>query len=297
MPAKEFICPNGERVPIGECLAKCPQGERCMFLPTLRAIAEGLDRGLTEPTVTELLAGTRETYLKKTTDYAVSPMDQVFALHGSSMHAMQENHSEGNMLTEVRLYDGKMSGQFDIYGTVLDETSNVLGDYKVTSSYKAMKALGYYTTSEPTGEYYKSGAKKGQEKYKKVWHTDGERDIEDWTIQLNYYRIQLERRGFKVDRMEIQMLIRDFSTRMASERNITKPVYVISIPKIRDDIIEDYLGDKLKKLNLAIKSNTIPEHCDAKENWEGRKCLGYCSVVDKCDFGCMLKRQEERKAA
>ena len=97
--------------------------------------------------------------------------------------------------------------------------------------------------------------------------------------------------------MEIQMLIRDFSTRMASERNITKPVYVISIPKIRDDIIEDYLGDKLKKLNLAIKSNTIPEHCDAKENWEGRKCLGYCSVVDKCDFGCMLKRQEERKAA
>ena len=91
MPAKEFICPNGDKVSIGECLAKCPQGERCMFLPTLRAIAEGLDRGLTEPTVTELLAGTRETYLKKTTDYAVSPMDQVFALHGSSMHAMQEN--------------------------------------------------------------------------------------------------------------------------------------------------------------------------------------------------------------
>ena len=73
MPATKFICPNGERVPIKECLASCKQKERCMFLPTLRAVAESLDRGIKEATVTELITGVRETYLKKTTAYAVDP--------------------------------------------------------------------------------------------------------------------------------------------------------------------------------------------------------------------------------
>lgn len=65
MPAIQFICPDGNRVPILQCLQSCPQGERCMFLPTLRAIAKSLHRDITEPTVTELIAGVRETYLKK----------------------------------------------------------------------------------------------------------------------------------------------------------------------------------------------------------------------------------------
>ena len=57
MPATQFICPDGNRVPILQCLQFCPQGERCMFLPTLRAIAKSLHRDITEPTVTELIAG------------------------------------------------------------------------------------------------------------------------------------------------------------------------------------------------------------------------------------------------
>ena len=65
MPATKFICPNGDRVPIRECLASCKQTERCMFLPTLRAVAESLDRGIKEATVTELIAGVRETYLRR----------------------------------------------------------------------------------------------------------------------------------------------------------------------------------------------------------------------------------------
>jgi len=297
MPAKEFICPDGSKVPIAKCLEECHHGERCMLLPILRSIAEGLNRGLIEPTVTELLAGTRETFLKKTTDYAVDPMAQVFSLHGRSIHEIQENHSEGNMLTEIRLYDGKMSGQFDVFGTVLDKKSNVLADYKVTSSYKAMRALGYYSTSEPTGEYYKSGAKKGQEKLRKVWHTDGEKDIEEWTIQLNYYRIQLEKRGFKVDKMVIQMLIRDYSTLLASTRNITKPVYLLEIPRLPNDVVESYLNDKLKKLNIAIRTNSLPEHCSDKESWEGRKCIGYCDVVEQCPYGMGLKSGNAKAVA
>ena len=295
MPAKEFICPNGNRVAIKSCLENCEH--RCMFLPTLRAIASSADRGLKEPTVTELLAGTRETYLKKTTDYAVAPMDQIFALHGTGLHSVNEKNSEGEMLTEVRLYDGRMSGQFDVYGSILDQKTKVLGDYKVTSSYKAMKALGFYKVKVPTGEFYKTGIHKGQPKYKNEWHTDGVKDILDWAIQLNFYRMQLEKNGFTVDKMQIQILVRDFSTRIATERNITKPVYIIPIHKISNIWIERFLSEKLKRLKNAIATKTIPEHCTAKENWYGRKCTGYCSVVDQCDFGTMLKRQEENKAA
>ena len=65
MPAKRFICPNGDEINMYECLLRCPQGTRCMFLPTLRAVATSLERNLTKPSVTELLSGTRELYLKK----------------------------------------------------------------------------------------------------------------------------------------------------------------------------------------------------------------------------------------
>ena len=75
MPATTFICPDRQYVPISQCLMQCPHGKRCMFLPTLRAIAKSLNRKIKEPTVTELLAGVRETYLTRTTEYAVNPQD------------------------------------------------------------------------------------------------------------------------------------------------------------------------------------------------------------------------------
>ena len=78
MPATKFICPSGERVRIVECLRSCPNKQRCMFLPTLRAVAKSLDRNIAEPTVTELISGVRETYLKKTSAYAVEPSSVLY---------------------------------------------------------------------------------------------------------------------------------------------------------------------------------------------------------------------------
>ena len=71
MPATRFICPSGHEVNINQCLKKCIHTQRCMFLPTLRAVANSLNRKLQNATVTELLAGTMETFLKKTANYAV----------------------------------------------------------------------------------------------------------------------------------------------------------------------------------------------------------------------------------
>ena len=80
MPATKFICPDGNRIDIVDCLRSCPNQQRCMFLPTLRVVAKSLDRKISEPTVTELIAGVRETYLKETSAYVVDPVSVLYAL-------------------------------------------------------------------------------------------------------------------------------------------------------------------------------------------------------------------------
>lgn len=297
MGATEFKCPNGNKVKIKTCLANCHSNQRCMFLPTLRAVADSLDRKIDEPTVTELLCGTRETYLKKTTDYAVDPVQQLYAIHGSAVHTINEGFTDGNMLSEERLADDITSGKFDLYGQIISLNDKTLADLKVTSSFKLMRALGFYKVDVPTGEVYKSGLKKGRPKIKKEWRTDGVRHILDWAIQLNYYRILLEQRGFEVKEMKIQAFCRDFSLRIAAERNITSPLYIININKISDHWIKLYMETKAKRLKKALVSKTLPPVCSAKERWDDRKCLDYCAVAEYCPHALALKQNNETDKA
>lgn len=288
MPATQFICPDGANISIPQCLRHCRQHSRCMFLPTLRAIARAADRKLPRPSVTELLSGTRETYLRRTAAYAIDPMQQVFALHGTAMHALQEEYTYGEVLSEERLFDSITSGQFDLYGKILDDRTLILGDYKVTSSYKLMKALGYYRLDVPTGEVYRSGLKKGQPRYRKAWRADGVRAIFEWAVQLNYYRMLLEAQGFRVERMEIQAMCRDYGLRIAAERNITRPIYLIPIPRISDRWLRRYMDAKASRLQTALTTHTLPPPCRARERWNDRKCLGYCPVASLCPHGAAL---------
>ena len=297
MGATEFICPSGNRVQIKTCLKRCTSGQRCMFLPTLRAVAKSLDRNIKEPTVTELLCGTRETYLKKTTDYAVDPVQQLYAIHGSAVHTINEGFTDGNMLSEERLADDVTSGKFDLYGQIIDFNDKTLGDFKVTSSYKLMRALGYYKVGVPTGEVYKTGLKKGQPKTKKEWRTDGVRHVLDWAIQLNYYRILLEQRGFEVKDMKIQAFVRDFNLRIAAERNITSPLYIININKISDHWVKLYMETKARRLKEALETKTLPPVCSPKERWNDRKCLDYCTVAGHCSYAQALKQNSEATKA
>ena len=81
MPATQFICPKTKKaVKIAECLKECGAKQRCMFLPTLRSVAESLNRKLDKPSVTELIAGTRETYLKKTQPYGVLSQNDIILI-------------------------------------------------------------------------------------------------------------------------------------------------------------------------------------------------------------------------
>ena len=260
-----------------------------MFLPTLRAVAASLNRNIKQPTVTELLAGTMETFLRRTTDYVVDPIKQLYALHGTAVHTINENHIDKTMLSEQRLSDDITSGKFDLFGKILDK-ENTLGDYKITSSYKLMKALGYYKVDVPTDEIYKTGSKKGQPKTRKEWRTDGVKHLLDWAVQLNYYRILLEERGYTVSRMEIQAMCRDFNLRMAAERNITSPIYLIHINKISDHWVKLYMKTKAKRLQKALKTGKTPHICSGKERWQDRKCKDYCAVAESCPYGRQFKQ-------
>ena len=293
MPATKFNCPDGQIVLIKECLRECPKGKRCMFLPTLRAVANSLDRNFSEPTVTELIAGTRETYLKKTSAYAVDPASVLFALHGQALHSINEVNTQGAILSEERLKDDITSGQFDLFGKILDTDDGVLGDLKVTSSFKLMKALGIYKQKVATGEVYKSGIKKGLPKFKTELRYDGVRDILDWAIQLNYYRMLLEKAGFTVNRMFIQAICRDSGLRIAQERGIDKSVYLIPINKISDRWLSRYFRHKAKLLRDAIATKILPHVCSFRERWGNRKCLGYCAARQNCPYAQSLTAKEE----
>ena len=297
MPATKFICPNGHQVLIKDCLSHCIQKERCMFLPTLRAIAKSLDRNIKEPTVTELISGVRETYLKKTTEYAVDPQSTLYALQGQAIHTLNENCTDGEILSEIRLKDQITSGKFDLYGKILDEEEGVLGDLKVTSSYKLMKALGIYKKQMETGEVYKSGLKKGQPKTKAVLFYDGYHHVLDWAIQLNYYRMLLEKEGFTVKRMFIQAMCRDNNLRIAAERGIDQAVYIIPIKKISDQWLIRYFAKKASQLYIAMQTKTLPKICSSKERWHDRKCIDYCDAGENCPYGQQLRFEKAKQVS
>lgn len=264
-----------------------------MFLPTLRAVADSLNRNIAEPTVTELISGVRETYLKKTSAYAVDPASILYALQGQAIHSINEQQTQGAILSEERLKDDITSGQFDLFGKILDADEGVLGDLKITSSFKLMRALGIYKVKIDTGEVYKSGLKKGQPKFKTELRFDGVRDLLDWSIQLNYYRLLLERAGFKISRMYIQAICRDASLRIAAERGIDKPVYIIPINKISDHWLTRYFQHKAKLLREAIATKTLPPICSFRERWDNRKCLAYCAARENCPYAQRLQSQNK----
>lgn len=285
MGAVNFVCPNHDVVPISQRLSLCPHHIRCMGKPTLEAVANSVkDRKLGRKySVTELISGTREIFLKKTSDYSVNPQSQIFAMHGTAVHSICEQHSPSFAITELRLSNEMFTGQIDAYGDLLGNGKHILLDYKVTSSYKAAIALGFYKVDEPTGEVYKTGIKKGQPKTRKVVKKDGIRHLFEWAVQLNAYRILLEEHNFPVEEMYIQMYVRDYSLRIASERNINQPIYLLKINRISDTWLKRYFLEKKDRLDYALKNNIIPQYCSDRESWGGRKCSEYCNVFDVCN--------------
>ena len=221
MPLKNFICPDGNEIAVGECLEEggCRRNNRCATRSYLKLVSQ--ERVWTgKPSTTQLIAGTMLSHLRLLKDFSVSPDDRAFMIHGTRSHSNLQMEDDYSIMEER--FDGAdtdVTGIFDVYE--MENGKGILVDYKTSGSYKVAKAMGVYMEQVETGVPYKSGPRKGQPRYMKVPRRSDEHiDRWEWELQLNMYRIQLERMGFPVDRLMIQCIPRDGGTYVALGRGI-----------------------------------------------------------------------------
>lgn len=285
MPLVGFICPDGEKILVKECLTEggCRIKERCASRTYLRVAS--LERPWTgTPSTTQLIGGVMLAYLRITQDTWVMPEDRSFMILGSQAHAALTVDDEFS-LTEEKLHgEGtEVTGIFDIYQ--VENGVATLIDTKTSGSYKIVKALGFYQESVPTGAVFKSGPRKGQPRTRKVTlQSDEHIDRWEWELQLGMYAIQLERQGFPVHRLMIQCIPRDGGTHIALTRGINKKLYLFDINRLPDEQVLEYFKRKRRALLFALRYGwTKP--CTGAENWEGIRCKRFCEVAEHCPLG------------
>ena len=67
----------------------------------------------------------------------------------------------------------------------------------------------------------------------------------------------LESQGYDVKSTIIQALCRDSGLRIATERYITQPIYLIPINRISDHWLSRYLQAKTKRLQQALETGIV----------------------------------------
>ena len=293
-PLKGFICPDGESISITDCLKEggCRRTDRCASRTYLHMASQ--ERPWTgTPSTTQLINGTMLAYQRLVQEYHLSPDSRAFMLHGTMAHAKLTVEDEHSLIEEK--LDGagtEVTGIFDIYEVENGVASLI--DTKTSGSYKVVKALGYYQESVPTGEVFKSGPRKGEPRTKKVQRQSDEYiDRWEWELQLNMYRIQLERLGFPVDRLRIQCIPRDGGTHIAKSRGVVRNVYLFDINFLPDEQVLEYFKRKRRALLYALRYGwTKP--CTGKENWDGIRCARFCEVAQFCPLGKYLIEEKEK---
>jgi hypothetical protein len=187
--------------------------------------------------------------------------------------------------------DSPHTGIFDVFESESGKT--VLTDYKTSGSFKVAKALGWWVDKVPTGVLYKSGPRKGEPRLEKqLKRSDEMVDRWEWEMQLNSYRMGLEKRGFRVDEMRIMCVVRDGNTYIARSRGVFRNTYYFRIAKLDDDVVEAYFRRKRHALAFALRYGwTRP--CSAEENWNGLRCSRYCEVAEFCSYGKYLRKEKE----
>ena len=305
MPQIGFICPNGTRVSHEDCFKKCVMGRRCLTLPTLMEMGRSRTwKG--RVSVTDCLKGTMEAFLRYTVNYHVNPQHMAWMLLGTRHHSLLEKSAKERIvgaLSEEKIVDDLgISGISDLVDKD-EENPNayVLTDYKVWGSYMMAKALGIVKIErpDPAGGVFKSGPRKGMDRTIAVFAEDPTRvDLFDAEMQLNYYRIQLEKTGYPISRMQIQATARDGKTQSARSRGVTAAMYLFDIKRLNDKMVLDFFENKRNLLLSAMSSGICNSPCYERERWEDMKCIrgltdGFCPVCMSCPLGRKLAQGTE----
>jgi len=237
-----------------------------------------------------------EAFLKLTKDYATSPDSRAYMVNGTKGHGVLESYDDECSFLEER-FDGEGTDETGIADVIeIENGKAILADHKTSGSFKVAKCLGFYVDKEETGESFKSGSKKGQPKYRNVLKRDDSKiDRRDWALQLNKYRIEVEKRGIDIHELRIQAICRDGGTFIARSRGVFRNIYYFKIERIPDEEVIEYFKQKREGLLKALKQGYWKDICTAQENWESLKCQRYCDVAEYCSYGKFLKLEKENE--
>lgn len=272
-----FRCPDGITRPIAECLEKCPRPEgRCLALGHLHFIANSGREWSGQSSVTQLIQPTRLAWLTIVKKYTVNPDDMAFMMYGTLHHRRLEiinKRLEG--LAEQKIV-GEISGTLDrLEPDELQEGFYKLIDYKLVGAWSVAKALGI----------------------RKVNGEAADPDAVEWELQLNRYRLLVERDPvlapmFPISRLIIQATVRDSGLRQINEMKLPARMPMIPIKKLPDDEVMEYFANKDWLLHHHLETNTMPPMCNATENWNFRRCRSYCNLYHFCPEGARIHRVE-----
>ena len=222
--------------------------------------------------MTQLINPTRLAWLEIVKDYAVNPDDMAFMMYGTLHHRRLETINrklEG--LTEQKL-SSDISGTLDrLEPDELNSGSYKLIDYKLVGAYSVARALGINNKQEV------------------------DPDMLNWELQLNKYRLLLEADPilsplFPISRLLIQATIRDSGLKQMNTLGLPRRMPIIPVSKLDDDFVMEYFLTKDYLLHKALETGTMPEMCDFKGRWGGRRCKSYCFVSAFCPEGAMLNK-------
>lgn len=191
-------------------------------------------RGNANISVTTLIgpARIRQLAIQHADEIEEDVSDRIWALIGQIAHGILER-AEDSAWCEERLFiqrhGWRISGQFDRYAL---EPNGRLSDYKVTSTYTI-----------------KDGAKP------------------EWVAQENIYGLMLREHGYKVDKLEVIAILRDWQKSKAKNSQYNYPkqsVAVIPVETWPQEQIETYIRKRLIVHGKA--QHELPE-CTDEERW------------------------------
>jgi hypothetical protein len=222
-----------------------------------------------------------------------------FAYIGSRAHAKLELADTDASLLEEFLEDDELTGTPDC---LEEEGEAILTDYKTWGSYRLAMALGIVQvgkTPDPSGAVYKTSGKWGKAGTPKmipVYAIDPSRaDNREATLQLNRYRMLYQSAGFTVDRMQLQVFVRDGGLISAKQRGVDRKIYLVEIKRLDDAAVQEFFTAKRHALLEALATEQLPPPCNQAESWNGRRCQSFCDVAEFCNVGLAVRTKDETK--
>jgi len=288
---KWFRCPNGEEIEVAQCLGSCPQGQRCLTLPTL--VEVGRERKWTgEGSTTQLLNGTMYEYLKLTNDFTLNPRkDKAFALLGTHHHELLEKRAaELGLPSEISLTDDERN-VFDLLE--YNDGEYTLTDYKTWGAFKVSRTLGFVCVHKEVIHYTDKVGKKRQRTEKTFAEQPEKGDWFDVGMQLGRYKMLIvDKLDITIAHVKVQVTVRDGGLKTATQYGINENMYYRDVYWLPErDEIESYFFNKQYDLVAALgEGHGWDTVCSEHENWDGARCRGYCEVWMHCPKGKMEKQ-------